>query len=507
MKTRLLLVLIISTLLLSSGSSLLMPVYSETGSSTSFQIDGSNIKSVGETKSSTSFSVDDQVTDIGSTGTSTSFTTEPPLNPTNDCGNGTKEFSEECDTSDFGAASCSDYGFNTGTLTCSSSCTIETTSCSNTSGETGEVGGGIIPKRFLNQNEDDEDGEEENEQEPQEPDEEQEPPTPQEAVIPSEEESQTTPTPKVFIAKEPELKKPEEALPKIDDDDFHIKKDKIQVSDLPTPIRPPQPVLPTDPGIKQTIDKTPVISGKLRNNQTYTVQIYDQDNNLISEENVTTNDQGIFIYEPSTTLDLGLTLFKIIDAETKTSKPFSTYSIEIIPEDYQDLEITTFGDKTDVPKDISEPVDLGAIIKQDGALLITGLATPNSTIYAYFQTKIIIEQSKVDQNGYFEIAIPSSLSLGDHKVTLIQVYQDKTISNDLVYLFKLILPPNYEYKKNQSIEPKDLLTQSEHSSTNIIYTILSIFVVVLILATYHLSMRKYSNKRNKKTKPLKPKKK
>ena len=46
------------------------------------------------------------------------------------CDDGIKDPSEACDSDDFGSATCSDYGFNTGTLTCNN-CSISASSCSN----------------------------------------------------------------------------------------------------------------------------------------------------------------------------------------------------------------------------------------------------------------------------------------------------------------------------------------------------------------------------------------
>ena len=57
-----------------------------------------------------------------------------------ECGNGIIEEGEECDGSDFGTDSCSTYGYNSGSLTCSS-CTIDTSSCYNTGGGGGSSGG------------------------------------------------------------------------------------------------------------------------------------------------------------------------------------------------------------------------------------------------------------------------------------------------------------------------------------------------------------------------------
>ncbi|HRV17952.1 MAG TPA: hypothetical protein P5317_08070, partial [Myxococcota bacterium] len=46
-----------------------------------------------------------------------------------ECGNGVKEDREQCDGSDFGGASCSNFGFVEGTLSCSAECELDFTNC------------------------------------------------------------------------------------------------------------------------------------------------------------------------------------------------------------------------------------------------------------------------------------------------------------------------------------------------------------------------------------------
>jgi len=47
------------------------------------------------------------------------------------CGNGVIDVGEECDGSDFGSATCTTEGFDDGFLSCTSSCTIDTSACSD----------------------------------------------------------------------------------------------------------------------------------------------------------------------------------------------------------------------------------------------------------------------------------------------------------------------------------------------------------------------------------------
>ena len=58
------------------------------------------------------------------------------------CGDSVKDTGEACDGSDFGSSTCSSNGFSGGSLTCSSSCTISTSSCTSSSGSSSSGGGG-----------------------------------------------------------------------------------------------------------------------------------------------------------------------------------------------------------------------------------------------------------------------------------------------------------------------------------------------------------------------------
>ena len=58
------------------------------------------------------------------------------------CGNHFKEESEQCDSSDFGGATCSSFGFTGGSLICSASCSISTANCEIKTQEGGNAGSG-----------------------------------------------------------------------------------------------------------------------------------------------------------------------------------------------------------------------------------------------------------------------------------------------------------------------------------------------------------------------------
>lgn len=60
------------------------------------------------------------------------------------CGDGSIANSEQCDGVNLGGASCTSRGFSSGSLSCSSTCTFNTSSCANASGGGGGGGGGGI---------------------------------------------------------------------------------------------------------------------------------------------------------------------------------------------------------------------------------------------------------------------------------------------------------------------------------------------------------------------------
>ncbi len=58
------------------------------------------------------------------------------------CGNGQIDYDEACDGSNLNGKSCSDYGFSSGSLSCSASCTLVTASCTNIVVRSSGGGGG-----------------------------------------------------------------------------------------------------------------------------------------------------------------------------------------------------------------------------------------------------------------------------------------------------------------------------------------------------------------------------
>ncbi|MCK4454215.1 hypothetical protein KAU51_02615 [Candidatus Parcubacteria bacterium] len=65
------------------------------------------------------------------------------------CGNGIIEFSEQCDGADLGGQTCAGLGYTSGTLTCNSDCTFNTSNCSTGGGGGGAPSPSISTKVIL----------------------------------------------------------------------------------------------------------------------------------------------------------------------------------------------------------------------------------------------------------------------------------------------------------------------------------------------------------------------
>ncbi len=64
------------------------------------------------------------------------------------CGDGKKNGNEQCDGSDFGGLSCSNFGYNYGSLSCTSGCVIDSSDCRSGGGGSGPSGSSSGPSYF-----------------------------------------------------------------------------------------------------------------------------------------------------------------------------------------------------------------------------------------------------------------------------------------------------------------------------------------------------------------------
>ena len=418
MKTKIYLFTLIIALLLTNGQI----SYAVTGSSTNFVLDFGDTTQVASNSTSTSYDLQSHIQEVTTIASSTNFQIAPTFFvSTTTCGNGVKDAGEGCDGTDFGGLACTDYGYNTGSLTCSASCTIDISGCSNVA--TGGGGGGGSGYTLPSEEE------------------EEEPLTfgekileylienienivdyVEEPVVPT---PTLIPTPPLILA--PVISEAEEK----------------PIISTPTPTLSPEDLHESaEPEVKETIDQTPIVSEKLEQNKEYKVIVLDPEGNIIETENIITDEDGEFVYELKKKFESGETgKVQIVDLEDEMRVEV-TYDFEIIEvnkESYEELKITSFGDKQNIEKSLGKPIDLGELEKTAEVISIEGQATPYSEIVTYFEgEELVITKTKTNSQGNFQLTIPPELKLGKRSVKIVQILPGEITADDLSYEFDLV---------------------------------------------------------------------
>ena len=122
-------------------SLMVLPFGADAISSTSYQMDPTTFGASSKSVSSSSYTMDAIVDIAGGRETSSSFVLEAGGSSAYYCGDGFRDPTETCDGTDLNSATCASQGFDSGTLSCSSSCAYVTSSCTTSSG--GGGGGGV----------------------------------------------------------------------------------------------------------------------------------------------------------------------------------------------------------------------------------------------------------------------------------------------------------------------------------------------------------------------------
>lgn len=342
-------------------------------------------------------------------------TPEPNL-----CGNGIIDSGEQCDGSNFATLACNDFGFNRGTLTCTSTCTISTINCSKS-------GSGYVldlstptpsPSPSL---------------------------TPLPTATPSLSPSPQTPLPTFIPTPEPQLSPEPSTLPFVETRPVAAVINSIpSLSPLPTPTPDPEPEVGDKHNFHlytyaeregvYTIDHHPLVADKFLPNTNYTLIISSASGNEIHEENLTTDKNGVFVYESPAYLLSGDYTFSVYDQFSRLMNQYNFY-IQDIP--YPELKITEFSENKNIINDFDYTIYLGEY-KHGGDHKIVGRAVPSAQVYAYFKSNVVALNTYADQNGNFSFDVPKSLDLGRHEVKILQIYADRTISKNLKYAFDLI---------------------------------------------------------------------
>lgn len=410
----------------------LLGITASASTSTSFKLDYDTIHTGAEKNSSGNFIIHSGPTNIQSNSSSANFQTAT-INYFDICGNGVLELNEACDGSNFGAKTCSDFGFSSGTLSCAANCgSIVTSACSNASGGGGSSSGGSV----------------------------------------------TQPSPPIFdfgpdlddydfslIPESPEIFPDSEGEKPIDliIDEPEIKEIEIpKIAQKPSYIPTIKPTLPSPykyhfysyelGSAITTVDLNPLIADQLEKEAEYKIIIYDEKGKITEESDIITDKNGNFVYETKNTYELG-TYRAIVQKNKKTEQK---YSIIIVNDKYKKIRITDFNN---IKNPISEPgpiiIDIGTIYI-NSEMKIKGETEAFTKIFAYFNSDYThIVETQSDENGKFEIAIPADLCLGEHTVYIVQTFPDLTVSKSIKYRFILQNPP----------EPKISSTSVQNSVT------------------------------------------
>jgi len=386
------------------------------------------------------------------------------------CGNGIIESGEVCDTTNFAGQSCSDYGFDSGSLSCVICTSISTSSCFNSSTGGGTSGGGGGDSTFVYSE-------------------------PEELIPPT----ITTPNSDLINHAIDQIttisEKPIEPIDTAVTDTV----DKAQTDLSDKSVLTTQETASTTKSLvsqeftatsdeyyldsstkietRQFIDETPVIVDNLVPNSDYTIFLKDKSNEILEESQINTNTQGVFIYETTThLLESNDYYIEIFDKDLNSVK---YYKIHISKINHVKMIIDTFF-QIDTPIiDFEEIIDLGEVqIKKDQK--ITGRTEAKTEIYVYFQNtkkEILKIQTWSDEKGNFEILIPEELTLGKQTVTIIQKFSDKSISKDIQYKINLI-------KQKETEEKTQTTKEIIKSPTNIIIALILILGLPTILWFY-----------------------
>ncbi|MBD3329999.1 hypothetical protein GF354_00540 [Candidatus Peregrinibacteria bacterium] len=443
--------------------------------SSDFFLDYETVSTGADTGSSSSFEMLSGVNDAETNSSSSSFKLTTinliPDSATYVCGNGVIDPGELCDGTNFGGISCSTYGYDQGSLTCISCVVIDQTSCSSSTAPTvittpSSGDGGPIYHIQSGQLVD-----EEEEEEPYTPD---EPSVPTEPQVPTEPTPPTTePEPTPVTPSEPEqITKPITYTPPTGVVQVPTEPSPDKTTETPTPIpkeQKPHFTYFTPTEIIQTIDNKPVLADELKPNTEYVITVTNSEGEVVQELNIETDSEGAYVYEIPTELTDGDYNFKIYEVVLQTEKD---YKLSIVDKDYPAIRIERFGEIEYPVINTKYQIDIGGI-SLDTHKFISGYTIPQTRVIAYFQSeRVYTVEDTADENGYFELEIPSDLELGEHTATIVQIFPDKTISENLVYRFSLIEAPINQEELRSAIAPSIEQELAPQSLRTILYLIL-----------------------------------
>ncbi len=382
------------------------------------------------------------------------------------CGDGLINSGEECDGGNLNGKTCLDYGFDSGSLSCSATCTIITTACVDDE-EPDDGGGPILLKKCgdgkvnrpseecddgnkkdgdgcsakckiehgVADDDDDEVGDDDegadDDDEPADDDEE-----------PADDEDTDDDDDEVDDDEPADDELIEEEL--VEDTDYQGDIESYgEISDgwqiqavIPSTEIPDefdQFCLPVEKGTF-TIDETLFLADFLRPTEKYTLALFDSQSNLLEQKEVETDQNGNFIAEFSELYENGT---YIVQAKNVDDELVETYTFHLDIRQDDSLELVSLGDNHQIETNYKKTIDLGAL-NNSKKLDLNGKAEPGARLFAYLEgSQIFVKTVFIDKTGEFEINLPENLEAGDYKLHLLQVLPNKTMSKNLSYKFTL----------------------------------------------------------------------
>lgn len=166
-----------------------------------------------------------------------------------------------------------------------------------------------------------------------------------------------------------------------------------------------------------------------------TIGITDETGEIIAQEAITTDINGVFVHETKTSLDTGSYTFSVLTPESgEDSEVLQTYALEIVTEDLahtattETVELTHLNGTalatqsvfdTELKKDVNY---LGTIVRAADTTVISGKVEPLAEVYIYLSSAEWYAMKTIAHaDGFFEFEIPDQLEYGAHRLQIVTI--------------------------------------------------------------------------------------
>ena len=450
----------------------------ESSTSTSYNLDYARFTNDSDQKTSSSYQLTDSISDISADGSSASYLLRNVYPDTVSasgavCGNGLIETGEQCEGSNFNGLTCSNYGYNSGSLSCVNCAIVP--ACFNTGGggggsssvcgnnireateqcDDGNTNSGdgcnaycrievsVCGNGILNLGEQCDDGNTnagdgctslcllEDPETPEEPEEPETPETPEEPEAPE----------------EPEL---------VFDPDFELDfefpvEEELEVAYV-APV--PQPLRPSATEVSESIsknsfhfeqyaltgkitvlDETPFIVTEAEPDSHYEMLSWDSEDNLITRQGAISDSNGVLMVE----------LVRL--------HGFTTHRVEMRNAAHETLKVWDMAieDRKYLMHDNlfvngERSLEYIALGSYKAGMELVGEGKPNTKYHAYIQRvmehdgtvpEIIYVTTEANDEGIYALQLPKDLENASYTVNMVQVYDDKKVSRNKRYIFEV----------------------------------------------------------------------